>query len=83
MVHQVSFRAIVGLIGLTSWNGFFMSNSSLGMLNKNVFHILERKKKAKIFRPTHKVRFNVSCAIFYGFSCDFMPVSYSRCWAGW
>lgn len=68
MVHQVSFRAIVGVVRLTSCNGFFMSNSSLGMLNKNVFHILKRKKeKAKIFRPTHKVRFNVSCAIFLWF----------------
>lgn len=47
---------------------------------KNVFRIfLEEKKRVKIFRLSHKTRFNVSCVIFYGFSCDFMPVSYSRC----
>lgn len=33
----------------------------------------------KISRLSHKTRFNVSCVIFYGFSCDFMPVSYGRC----
>lgn len=37
------------------------------------------KKKVKIFRLSHKTRFNVSCVSFYGFSCDFTPVSYSRC----
>lgn len=39
----------------------------------------QKKKKVKIFRLSHKTRFKVSCVIFYGFSCDFMPVSYSRC----
>lgn len=69
-------EAAVVVIQLTSWHEFFLSDSSLGMLDKNVFHIFSRKKEKKV--ESHKSRFNVSVVIFYGFSCDWMPVSYSR-----
>lgn len=72
MAHKVPFRALVGVIELTSWNGFFMSNSFLGMPKKNVFHICKWKKKS-LDQPIKSGLMSV-VLFFYGFSCDFMPL---------